>query len=67
MPLCINTKQKPFFFQLSLETKGSVTVLHFPHLPVDKAIGGKHGPGQAALIEPGEEQLSEPRRRQNSS
>lgn len=67
MPLCIKTKQKPFFFQLSLGTKGSVTVLHSPHLPMGKAIVGKHGPGQAALIEPGEEQLSGPRRRQNSS
>lgn len=67
MPLCIKTEQKPFFSQLSLGTKGSVTVLHSPHLPMDKAVSGKRGPGQAALIEPGEDQVSGPRRRQNSS
>lgn len=64
MPLCTKTEQKPFFPQLPPGTKDSDS---FVNLPMDKAVSRKHGPRQAALIEPGEEQVSGPHRRHSSS
>lgn len=29
------------------KSKGSMTVLHSPHLPMDKALGGRSGPGES--------------------